>query len=73
MVGIVVGASGSAFDQFGTGAFTEVSGSCCGNGEWFGLLDGMIGGIFGEGEHCGCNGFTGASSALLSPSESSTG
>ena len=73
MIGIVVGASGSAFERFGNGAFTEVSGSCCGEGERFGLLDGMIGGISGEGERCGCNGFTGASSALLSPSESSTG
>ena len=48
LVCIVVGASGSVFEQFGTGASTGASGSCCGKGEQFGLWDGMIGGISGE-------------------------
>jgi hypothetical protein len=33
----------------------------------------VIGGISGEEEHSSCIGFTGASSVLLSPPESSTG
>ena len=58
------------------GKVAGVSGSHSGDGECFkmaGALDGVVDVISGEGERSGCNGFTGASSALLSPPESSTG
>ena len=66
------GGSGSGLWQFSAVASGGTSGGGSGDGEWLRALSGMSGGSSGEGEHCRCGGFAGASSVLLSPSESST-
>jgi hypothetical protein len=85
-VGLSGGDRGQSGSRFGAGAFTGQIGGSSGDGEQIGVtgvLDIRVGccfgtgeccrGISGEGEHSSWIGFTGASSASLSPPESSTG